>query len=168
MRLTGTTRSRRVSLDRVQAKATFRPVRVEIGPRDMAEDSVFVGRRDRSHRDKTAMKREAFVAQLPAILDDIQRHLFERACRFRDAHTRLVDDRKDFYDWFTPKNQEKPENHGGFAMSHWCGEGACEARIKEDLNVTIRCIPLNAEKETGACICCGKPSDTRVVYAKAY
>jgi prolyl-tRNA synthetase len=144
------------------------PVRVEIGPRDMAEDAVFVGRRDKSHRDKTAMKREAFVAQLPAILDDIQGRLFARACRFRDEHTRTVDDRNDFYDWFTPKNLEKPEIHGGFAMSHWCGEEACEAKIKADLNVTIRCIPLAAQKEPGACICCGKPSDTRVVYAKAY
>jgi prolyl-tRNA synthetase len=53
-------------------------------------------------------------------------------------------------------------------MSHWCGDGACEATIKEDLNVTIRCIPLDAKQEQGACICCGKPSDRRVVFAKAY
>jgi prolyl-tRNA synthetase len=144
------------------------PVRVEIGPRDMAEDSVFVGRRDRSHRDKTAMKREDFIARLPDILDDIQEQVFQRACRFRDQHTRNVDERKDFYDWFTPKNQEKPEIHGGFAMSHWCGDEACETKIKTDLNVTIRCIPLDAERETGTCICCGKPSEARVVFAKAY
>jgi prolyl-tRNA synthetase len=68
------------------------------------------------------MKREAFIAQLPDILDDIQDQVFQRACRFRDEHTRQVDDRKDFYDWFTPENLEKPEIHGGFAMSHWCGE----------------------------------------------
>jgi prolyl-tRNA synthetase len=144
------------------------PVRVEIGPRDMAEDSVFVGRRDRSHRDKTAMKREAFIAQLTDILDDIQNQVFQRACRYRDEHTRQVDDRKDFYDWFTPKNQDKPEIHGGFAMSHWCGNEACESKIKTDLNVTIRCIPLDARREKGPCICCGESSDTRVVFAKAY
>jgi prolyl-tRNA synthetase len=79
-----------------------------------------------------------------------------------------VDDSSDFYDWFTPKNLEKPEIHGGFAMSHWCGKEACEAKIKTDLNVTIRCIPLTAKKEPGACICCGKPSHARVVFAKAY
>jgi prolyl-tRNA synthetase len=144
------------------------PLRVEIGPRDIAEDSVYVGRRDQSHREKSAMKREAFIGQLTVILDDIQSNLFARACRFRDTHTRRVDERKDFYDWFTPQNQEKPEIHGGFAMSHWCGDGSCEAKIKEDLNVTIRCIPLEPQKETGRCICCGKPSDRRVVFAKAY
>jgi len=144
------------------------PVRVEIGPRDIAQDAVFVGRRDQPHRDKSAMPREAFIARLTGILDEIQENLFERAYRFREEQTRTVDDRKDFYDWFTPENQEKPEIHGGFALSHWCGDAACEAKIKEDLNVTIRCIPLDAEKENGGCICCGKPSSERVVFAKAY
>jgi prolyl-tRNA synthetase len=144
------------------------PVRVEIGPRDIANDSVFVGRRDRAHRDKTAMPREAFVAQLPTILDEIQDNLFQRARRFRDDHTRQVDDQKEFYDWFTPKDSEKPEIHGGFAMSHWCGAAECETRIKEDLNVTIRCVPMNTRDEAGSCICCGKTSPKRVVFAKAY
>ena len=53
-------------------------------------------------------------------------------------------------------------------MAHWCGDGACEAKIKEDLNVTIRCLPLDAEKETGRCICCGNASAQRAVFAKAY
>ena len=114
------------------------------------------------------MKRHAFIDQLTTILDDIQTNLFERARRFREENTRDVDDRKDFYDWFTPQNEEKPEIHGGFAMSHWCGGAACEAKIKEDLNVTIRCIPLEAPEKEGACICCGKPSHQRVVFAKAY
>jgi prolyl-tRNA synthetase len=114
------------------------------------------------------MQRDAFIGQLTAILDDIQTNLFERACRFRDEHTRVVDQNKDFYDWFTPKNSEKPEIHGGFAMSHWCGDAACESKIKDDLNVTIRCIPLDAPEEEGKCICCNKPSDKRVVFAKAY
>jgi len=144
------------------------PIRVEIGPRDMADDAVFVGRRDKAHRDKTAMKRDAFIERLPELLDDIQRRLFQRASRFRTDNTRNVDDHRDFYDWFTPQNPEKPEIHGGFALSHWCGQGACESKIKEDLNVTIRCIPLDAKTEAGTCICCGKPSDTRVIFAKAY
>ena len=144
------------------------PVRVEIGPRDVADDALFVGRRDHGHRDKTAIKREVFVAQIADMLDDIQTHLFQRASRFRDDHTRHLDDRQEFYDWFTPSNTDKPEIHGGFALSHWCGDQACETRIKTDLNVTIRCIPLDAKRETGTCICCGKPSDTRVIFAKAY
>ena len=144
------------------------PLRVEIGPRDMAKDSVFVGRRDHGHRDKIAMPREAFITRLTEILDEIQDHLFQRACRFREDSTRKVDDRKEFYDWFTPKNTEKPEIHGGFALSPWCGDAACEASIKDDLNVTIRCVPLEREEEKGKCICCGKASTGRVVFAKAY
>jgi prolyl-tRNA synthetase len=144
------------------------PLRVEIGPRDMAQDSVFFGRRDKSHRDKTAMPRETFIDRVTDILDEIQDHLFQRACRFRDEHTRKVDDREDFYGWFTPKNTDRPEIHGGFALSHWCGDPACEASIKEDLNVTIRCIPLEMDAEEGKCICCGKPAKGRVVFAKAY
>ncbi len=144
------------------------PLRVEIGPRDMANDAVFMARRDKPHRDKTVVPRTEFLSQLPAMLDEIQDELFQRALRFRDNNTRFIDELNDFYAWFTPKNSEKPEIHGGFAMSHWCGDGNCEATVKEDLNVTIRCIPLAAEQEAGKCICCGKPSDRRVVFAKAY
>ncbi len=144
------------------------PLRVEIGPRDMAEDNVFVARRDRSHREKQSIKREAFIARLPAMLDEIQDSLFERACRFTEENTKNVSDRDEFYEWFTPENSEKPEIHGGFAMSHWCGDPECENKIKTDLNVTIRCIPLDTGNEPGTCICCGRPSDTRGVFAKAY
>jgi len=144
------------------------PIRAEIGPRDMANDSVFVARRDRSHREKSAIKRNDFISKLPEILEDIQHQLYRRACDFREENTRNVDDQNDFYDWFTPKSTNKPEIHGGFALSHWCGDAACESKIKTDLNVTIRCIPLDAEEEKGACICCGKPSGTRAVFAKAY
>ena len=144
------------------------PVRVEVGPRDIAEDAVFFARRDKSHREKTSMKREAFVSHLTVILDDIQKSLFDRAEAFLEMNTHLIDSRRGFYGFFTPKNPEKPEIHGGFALSHWCGDAACEALIKEELKVTIRCIPFAAEKESGTCVHCGKPSEGRVVFAKAY
>ncbi|MDL2268823.1 proline--tRNA ligase [Desulfosarcina sp. OttesenSCG-928-G17] len=142
------------------------PLRVEIGPRDMAENSVFVARRDRT--DKKAMPKDTFVAELPAILDDMHNTLFDRAVSFRTENTRNVDDKTDFYAWFTPKNEEKPEIHGGFALSRWCGEARCEEAVKSALNVTIRCIPLDAPQDVGPCIFCGKPGDKRVVFAKAY
>ena len=66
------------------------------------------------------------------------------------------------------KNPEKPEIHGGFALSHWCGSEKCESKIKEDLSVTIRCIPFEGDTEEGNCICCGKTSKMRVIFAKAY
>jgi prolyl-tRNA synthetase len=144
------------------------PVRVEIGTRDIADESVFVGRRDKSHKDKASLKKDRFVAEITNILDEIQNTLFERAVSFRETHTTSIDKQKEFYEFFTPKNLEKPEIHGGFALSHWCGSGECESKIKEDLSVTIRCIPFDGESEKGECICCGKKSTRRVVFAKAY
>lgn len=144
------------------------PVRVEIGLRDIADNSVYIGRRDKEHRDKESIKRDRFVGEITNILNEIQKTLFERALSFRKAHTITIDDKKDFYEFFTPENHEKPEIHGGFALSHWCGSDECEIKIKEDLSVTIRCIPFDGKAEKGKCICCGRPSSMRVVFAKAY
>jgi prolyl-tRNA synthetase len=144
------------------------PLRVEIGPRDIAENSVFVGRRDQAPNEKISVKRDQFVAEMTTTLDEIQQNLFQRALDFREAHTIEIDDPKTFYDFFTPQNAEKPEIHGGFAISDWCGSANCEIKIKEDLAVSIRCIPFDSEAGKGRCICCGKKSENRVVFAKAY
>ena len=134
----------------------------------MAQDSVYVARRDKPHREKISMKRDVFVKEISGILDEIQKNLYEKAFSFKKKNTIPVDGRKAFYEFFTPLNKEQPEIHGGFALSHWCGAGECEAKIKEDLSVTIRCIPLAQEKENGKCVCCGRQSSGRVVFAKAY
>jgi prolyl-tRNA synthetase len=144
------------------------PIRVEIGPRDIAEDAVYVGRRDMPPLEKRSIKREEFLGTLTDVLDDIQNHLFEKASQFRAAHTQVIDDKSAFYAFFTPQNEEKPEIHGGFTLSPWCGADACEEQIQKDLSVTIRCIPLHAEAVKGHCICCGSPAGQRVVFAKAY
>lgn len=144
------------------------PLRVEIGPRDIDNEAVFFARRDRGHREKTSMDRNRFVEEVAGILDEIQQTLFDRALSYRREHTVVIDDRQAFDRFFTPKNEERPEIHGGFALSHWCGGESCEADIKEDLNVTIRCIPFDGERQEGRCICCGQPSNSRVVFAKAY
>ena len=102
------------------------------------------------------------------MLDEIQNNLFERALSYRTEHTVTIDDQKAFYDFFTPQNADKPEIHGGFALSSWCGAETCESKIKDDLTVTIRCIPLESHGDSGPCICCGKPGNHRVVFAKAY
>jgi prolyl-tRNA synthetase len=144
------------------------PVRVEIGPRDIARNSVFVGRRDRGPKEKEATPRERFVQTIVPMLDEIQRNLFDRALRFRKEHTTSIESGDDFYAFFTPENPERSEIHGGFALAHWCGGQRCEEKIKTDLSVTIRCIPLNAEQEAGKCVGCGAESMQRVVFAKAY
>ena len=144
------------------------PLRVEIGPRDIAKDSLFVGRRDKGHREKISIGREQFIRTIKDILDEIQANLFDRALAFQKDNTMAIDDKKEFYNFFTPENIEKPEIHGGFVLSHWCGSEKCESRIKEDLSVTIRSIPQNTKKDDGKCICCGNPGNMRVVFAKAY
>jgi prolyl-tRNA synthetase len=144
------------------------PLRLEIGPRDIAADAVFLARRDRPHREKISMPRERFLQDLPALLAEIQEALFQKALAFREQHTREMDDLASFERHFTPENPEKPEIHGGFVLAHWCGSAACETRFKDQLAVTIRCIPLTAKREAGGCIACGAPSTKRVVFAKAY
>ena len=144
------------------------PLRVEIGPRDIADNAVYVGRRDRGHKERESIKRDRFVREITRMLDEIQNTLFERASSFKNSNTVAIDDRDAFYQFFTPSNQEKPEIHGGFALSQWCGSAACELKIKNDLGVTIRCIPFDKKTERGKCVCCGGTGNGRVVFAKAY
>ena len=144
------------------------PLRLEIGPRDIASDSVFLGRRDRSPKDRQSMPRAELLANVGAILDEIQLGLVERARALRAEHTRRIDSKDELYDFFTPKNREKPEIHGGFAECHFSGDPAVEEQVNKDLGVTVRGIPLDGEREDGRCIISGKPSKQRVVFAKAY
>jgi len=144
------------------------PLRLEIGPRDIAKDSVFVGRRDRSHKDRISQTHSEFVSTVTQQLDEIQQGMFEKARAFRDDNIRQIDSKDEFYEYFTPQNTEKPEIHGGFAMCHWCGCPEAEKQVGDDLSVTIRCIPLDAPEEKGKCIISGQPSSKRVVFGKAY
>ncbi len=144
------------------------PLRVEIGPRDIAKDSVFIGRRDKGPREKESIPRSGFVSTVVSILNEIQKNLFDRALQLREDNTTQIDLRDDFYAFFTPKDLEKSEIHGGFALAHWCGRYQCEEKIKDDLRVTIRCIPFAEETEPGTCIICNDKSTKRVLFAKAY
>jgi prolyl-tRNA synthetase len=144
------------------------PVRIEIGPRDLDNDSVFMGRRDLEPFEKSGIPRLDFIDKITGILDEIQKNIYNRALDFLKDNMVNIDDKDIFYQYFTPKNLENPEIHGGFAQSHWCGDSDCEEKIKNDLKVTIRCIPFDAVEEEGGCICCGKRSSKRVIFAKSY
>jgi prolyl-tRNA synthetase len=147
------------------------PVRIEIGPRDLAAGTVAVSRRDQPVKEKSFQSSAEVVDRLPAILEDIQMNLYQRAKVLRDTSTVRIDSKKDFYDFFAPKNKEKPEIHGGFALAHWSGSPAVEAQVKQELKVTIRCIPFDQEvrdDEPGACVISGEPSPRRVLFAKSY
>jgi prolyl-tRNA synthetase len=143
------------------------PLQIELGMRDIEKGTVMVLRRDQIGQAQS-MSREECIAGVSALLMDMQRGCLERAVAFRNAHTKVIDSRDDFYAFFTPQNNAKPEIHGGFALTHWCGDPAIERQVKEDLNVTIRCIPLDLPKEPGTCIFTGRPSAQRVIFAKSY
>jgi len=144
------------------------PTRIEIGPRDLEKGGAALARRDRGPKEKTFPKTTELLEQLPAILEEIQTGLFERALAFRDSHVQRIDDKEAFYRFFTPQNDDKPEIHGGFAYTHWCGDPEVEEQIKQDLKVTIRCLPRELEAEPGTCPFTGKPSPRRVLFAKSY
>ena len=97
----------------------------------------------------------------------IQQNLYDRAKKFQEANTRVIESKKEFYDFFTAKNANKPEIHGGFALAHWNGSRELEEQIKKDLKVTIRIIPFG-DAEPGKCIFTGEPSSKRVIWAKSY
>lgn len=141
------------------------PLRVEVGPRDIADNALMVSRRDTGTKAKTP--RAELVAQVAAKLTEIQDALFARALELRQSKSQTIDSLDDFRDFFTPKNQKKPEIHGGFALCHWHDDPQVDALLKE-MKVTIRCIPLDAPAEDGKCVITGKPSQRRVIFAKSY
>jgi prolyl-tRNA synthetase len=147
------------------------PIRVEVGPRDLDKDAVFVGRRDRAVKDKAGVGRAEFVANIAATLDEIQQTLHGRALAFRREHTRTIDRKDEFYAFFAEPKRDRDGGptpiHGGFAMAHFNGDPKLEAQIKDDLGVTVRCIPLEPG-EPGTCPFTGQPSAKRVVWAKSY
>jgi prolyl-tRNA synthetase len=144
------------------------PLRVEIGPRDLESGNVAVSRRDEGAKAKQFMPAADFAGRAAELLDSIQQNLFARAQQFRDANTREINSKEEFYEFFTAKNASKPEIHGGFALAHWNGSREVEAQVKADLKVTIRCIPFTDAPEPGTCIFTGEPSRQRVVWAKSY
>ena len=144
------------------------PLRIEIGPRDLEQGTVAVARRDKPPKEKAFVPAADLPGQVCAILDDIQATLLARAIAFRDSQTKVMETREEFYAFFTPENADKPEIHGGFALAHWNGSAKVEEQIKEDLKVTIRCIPFEDAPEAGTCLFTGEPSRQRVIWAKSY
>jgi prolyl-tRNA synthetase len=134
------------------------PVRIELGPRDLENDQAVLVRRDNG--EKKPVPRASIPEVLGKTLDDIQAGLFKRALDMREAFTFDVDDEADF--------RAKLEDPGGFLRAHWCGEEDCEARIQNETQATIRCIPFDAPEEKGTCPFCSKESNRRVIFAKAY
>ncbi len=144
------------------------PLIVEVGPRDMASDAVFLGRRDVPGLGKKPVARAEFVANVGSILQEIQDNLLARAKAYRDENTKTFANKEDFYAFFTPKNANNPEIHGGFAVAYYDGSREVEEQLKNDLKVTVRCIPLEGSDRNGTCIFTGKPNAVKAIFAKSY
>jgi len=144
------------------------PLRVEIGPKDVAKGTVVLARRDTPGKEgKSFVPQEGLAATVVKMLEQIQAALLERARAFRDAHTQ------------DPKNYDefKRAVEAGFAFAYWCGSADCEARIKEETKATVRCVPIagaNADRRfgqpggSGTCILCGQAASEKGVFGRAY
>jgi prolyl-tRNA synthetase len=135
------------------------PVRLAIGARDLANGTVEIARRDT--KVKATYPIDAVIDTVKNLLEDIQINIYQRAINFRASHTFKVDTWEEFM-----KIIESEEL--GFMLAHWDGTPETEDKIKDLTKATIRCIPLDAVEEEGACILTGKPSGRRVLFAKAY
>jgi prolyl-tRNA synthetase len=138
------------------------PLRLEVGLREIESDRFGLLRRDRAHKERTFCSRAELIQKIGSILQEIQDQLLQRAIKFREQNTVRIDRREEFIDFFSS------EEKGGFAFCHWNEDPEVERKVKEDLNVTIRCVPHPLSEEPGRCLFTGEPSPRRVVFAKAY
>ena len=135
------------------------PVRIAMGPRDLAAGTLEIARRDTL--EKASIPQEGVAGHIGQLLKDIQENMYQKALKFRDANVRKVDTWEEF------KEEIKK---GGFLLCHWDGTTETEERIKEETKATIRCIPVDSYvcEEEGRCIYTGKPSHRRVIFSIAY
>jgi prolyl-tRNA synthetase len=135
------------------------PLRIELGPKDVAKGSVVLARRDRPGKEGKSFVPQAGLSDaVKTMLSEIQQALFDRALAFRKSNTVEPKDYGEF----------KTAVERGFALAHWCGSEGCEGKIKEETKATMRCIPLEQSGEPGKCIFCGHASKEKAIFAKAY
>ncbi len=134
------------------------PIRIAIGPKDLENGTFEVARRDTLT--KQIVLKDEIVKYIANLLEEMQEAIFAKALEYRNSHITEVDDFEDF--------QKILEDKGGFISAHWDGTAETEEKIKDITKATIRCIPLNRAEVAGICILTGKPSERRVLFAKAY
>ena len=134
------------------------PVRVEMGPRDIESNQAVVVRRDT--REKITVSMDELTEKLTEILSTMQKEMLENARAHRDSHTYDATNYQEFKEIIATKP--------GFVRGMWCGDQACEDKIKEETTATSRCMPFAQEKISDVCVCCGKPAKKLVYWGKAY
>jgi len=134
------------------------PLRIAMGKRDLENGTLELARRDTLT--KETVPQEGIVAHVSALLDEIQKAIYQKALDFRTEHTYTANTYDEFKDLV--------KNKSGFILAHWDGSVETEEKIKNDTKATIRCIPFDAKEEDGVCIVTGKPSKKRAVFAISY
>jgi prolyl-tRNA synthetase len=146
------------------------PIRLEVGPKDIAAGHVMMARRDTG--EKAPVAAAAVVQTARETLAAIQKNLLERARKFRDEHTVPVADYAGMKAFFGLAGEEAAgaeASKGGFADALWCGSGECEAKLKAETKATLRCMPLDRQDGvSGSCALCGAPARHRAIFARAY
>jgi prolyl-tRNA synthetase len=138
------------------------PLRIEVGPRDMKNGQVFVGRRDTGKSE--GIDRAEFVAIVGYMLNDIHDGLFQRALALRQSNTKTIETYEEFEEYFTSTD----EGQGGFAMCHFAEDNPEVLKMIAKHKVSIRCIPLEDKSGPGTCIFTGEASRCRAVFGKSY
>lgn len=134
------------------------PTRIEIGPKDLEANQAVIVRRDT--REKIVVSLDEIETKLVQVQEIMQQEMLERARTHRDVHTYQASSYEEFKDLIASKP--------GFVKAMWCGDEACELKIKEDTTATSRCMPFEQEHIADTCVCCGKPAKTMVYWGKAY
>lgn len=134
------------------------PLRIEIGPKDIEAGKCVICRRDTSEKQEVVF--EELEKTVQKTLENMQTEMLEKARNRRDSQTYQAEDYETFQKIFAEKT--------GFVKAMWCGDQACEDKMKEDLSVTSRCIPFVQENISDKCVCCGKPAKKMVIWGRAY
>ncbi|MFR9603821.1 MAG: proline--tRNA ligase [Rikenellaceae bacterium] len=134
------------------------PVRLALGPRDLANGTIELARRDTLT--KEVVSQDGLTDRVVALMDDIQQNIYNKSLTYRDSMITKADTWDEFLDLL--------DNKGGFISAHWDGTPETEQAIKDATKATIRCIPVDAVEEDGVCIFTGKPSKMRVLFARSY
>ena len=133
-------------------------MRIEIGPKDLANNKFVFVRRDLMQ--KEFLDRDSLYESVKTGLENMQQEMLQKAKEYREKYSYIIDSYEEF--------KKIINDVGGFIYAHWCGSEECEEKIKNETKSSIRCIPFERQDEKGQCICCAKDSEGRVIFAKAY
>ncbi len=144
------------------------PIRIEVGPRDMAANSVYMGRRDLGVKEKKSLPRSQFVSEAGQILSEIQNNLFLRAKKFTQEHTHELKSKNELEEFFHTKTDDDKEISGGFAKVYWSDDPSTWEPFLKQRKLSLRCVPLDEKNPESTCVLTGKKTQQKVIIAKAY